>query len=262
MELDKSANVGYIDMDGNEWCKVPARQFADRSHLVLDEFEWDVFLSYKGKIKFKPIVADLKHIRESKGGIRVHDKLSTGLEKIMSKSFNFNEIVQCISRKKEYREYQGRIGIINGIGKEEDGSISNYGVAMLTDEDEYEDGVSFYPEDLQSTGKIAHPDFNKSDVVLRISNEGNVLEIQQSTHPYFIAMIGLKHFIYEEEPNSIKIKLKHGVYENNKSFEIVKKENFSKWDNTETISEKKQLEIMKNFKENMLTQFGVEIDYK
>jgi hypothetical protein len=180
----------------------------------------------------------------------------------MPKNFSFNEVVTIISDCEDLKKFKGHSGIITGIAKDDDDDfIHYYGVDVFNDVEGVQEILDCDPEDLISTGKIAHQKFNQSNLVLRVSN-GDITDVIAPPQSYFILMSSLTTFFYEEDVKRIKVTVKNEVLEDNKSYEILNKSLFSKWDSGEKISLSKQVEILKNFKEGMLTTFGIEIDYE
>ncbi len=181
----------------------------------------------------------------------------------MQKNLEFREVVTIISEDEEDKQFKGLTGIIIGIAKNDDDFISNYLVQIFDSEGSNIESSIFYPKDLVSTGKMAHGEFNKSHFSLKVSNDGNITDVIEPLDSFFILMESLTIFKYVDgDSKMIPVKLKKEVLANNKSYEILNKKLFSKWDSGEKITPSKQVEIMKNFKEVMLAKFGVEIDYE
>jgi hypothetical protein len=89
-----------------------------------------------------------------------------------------------------------------------------------------------------------------------------VFGMSESPEPFFIVMGSLIVFYYEEHSKRLRVTLKNEVLENNKSYEIINKNIFNKWDDGDLIPPENQIRMMKNFKESMHSRFGVEIDYE
>jgi hypothetical protein len=181
----------------------------------------------------------------------------------MNKNLIFYEVVMIVSENKELKKFKGHAGIITGIAKNDDEDfIHHYRVGVYNDRTGYQDFLFCYPDDLVSLGKVAHKSFNESNMILGVRSDGEVFGMSESPEPFFIVMGSLIVFYYEEHSKRLRVTLKNEVLENNKSYEIINKNIFNKWDDGDLIPPENQIRMMKNFKESMHSRFGVEIDYE